>query len=71
MTDCLWIGVMIAWIRRLTEGTEDCFDVAEDNPVKEDVGVEVDIIRSLPKDASGVISKGWCVQGALSSGFIN
>ena len=23
------------------------------------------------KNESGVISKGWCVRGALSSGFIN
>ena len=39
--------------------------------MKEDVGAEVDIILFLQKDASGVISKGWCVRDALSSGFIN
>ena len=30
-------------------GTEDLFDVSEDNPVKEDEGAEVDIILSRPK----------------------
>ena len=48
MTDYLWIGLIIAWMKRLTEEQRILFDGREDNPVKENGGAEVDIILSRP-----------------------
>ena len=37
--NCLWIGLMIVGMRRLTEEQRILFDAREDNPVKENGGV--------------------------------
>ena len=53
--------------------TENVFYARENNPVKQNGGTDVDIILSrlsIPRNQSAVISKGWCVRGVLSSGFI-
>ena len=49
MTDYLWIGLMIAWMKRLMEKQRILFDGREDNTVKENGGAEVYIIMSRPK----------------------
>ena len=49
MTDYLWIGLMIVWIKRLTEEQRILFDGRDDNPGKENGGAEVDIIMCRPK----------------------
>ena len=85
ITDCLWMGLMIAWMRRLTE--EHRIDLLPGKTTQKR-GMEGQRWTSLSPDQrvasdfgtpqshaitdeSGVISKSWCVQGVLSPRFIS